>query len=280
MRSRTRRRPHAIEVWQGWDDLTRPEDTDDLLTAPARPLILIPGVGSHHGSWLDFRLCLLTWEHLTPDLPGDDHASPPWTMHGTMEHVRAVVLAQTHAPLHLLGHSLGGMIALEWLEQYSEEVASVTAVNSSAARRMGGMVGRLRLRQWLRLLPGLYGGDEPDIDALVDLLVLSEDPVRRRWFIEQWEVGRLGSAPSARTLFHQFTAAFAWRPHIPAEHSSKVLLIVGTRDEFVPPNASQRLHRLLPESTLVALPGGHDLMRTHGVEIAQLSEAHAHRHEA
>lgn len=237
--------------------------------------MLIPGLGAHHRSWLDFRHCLLAWDHETPDLPGTDDAPAPWTMRETMERLREDLLRRRTPPFHLLGHSLGGMLALEWLEHHPEEVLSVTAINASSAMRFGGPVGRVRLRTWLKVLPELLSSDEPNIETIVDLLVLSEDPVRRRWFIEQYESGALGAPPRANTLLRQFAAAFGWRPDIGKVESTKALLVVGARDEFVPPEASERLHQQLPSSRLVAIDGGHDLMRTHGADLAALVEQHA-----
>ena len=99
--------------------------------APGRPKILLL-----HG-WMD---CGAGFQFLADRLPEYDLYAPDWRGFGGSEHQshghydRAMMMADLHAlgqiispeaPLHLLGHSMGGMIAAHYAGALSERVGSL-----------------------------------------------------------------------------------------------------------------------------------------------------------
>ncbi|MFL5540880.1 MAG: alpha/beta fold hydrolase, partial [Longimicrobiaceae bacterium] len=132
--------------------------------AGAAPLFCVPGAGSGVTSFVDLM------EALGPSVPllglqprGVDGEAPPHaTVQAAAEHyLRALREACPAGPVHLLGHSFGGWVALEMalrLHQAGRPVASLTILDSevpddseAVVREYGGGEAFLKLVEVLEL---------------------------------------------------------------------------------------------------------------------------------
>jgi 2-hydroxy-6-oxonona-2,4-dienedioate hydrolase len=85
---------------------------------------------------------------LAPDMLGSGGTGPgegPLTVDRMVEHARALIAATAKEPVHLVGHDLGGLVALWTALSAPELVASLTIVASSAASPTGDGVENLTL---------------------------------------------------------------------------------------------------------------------------------------
>ncbi|HEU0054705.1 MAG TPA: alpha/beta fold hydrolase, partial [Longimicrobium sp.] len=133
--------------------------------AGAAPLFCVPGAGSGVTSFVDLMLAL------GPSVPvyglqprGLDGEAPPHaTVQAAAEHyLRALGEARPAGPVHLLGHSFGGWVALEMalrLHQAGRPVASLTILDSevpdaseTVVHEYGGGEAFLKLVEILELV--------------------------------------------------------------------------------------------------------------------------------
>ncbi|WOI52236.1 alpha/beta hydrolase [Parvularcula sp. LCG005] len=160
-----------------WGDETKP------------PLILQHGMKDHARSWdrliptLAAQFCCIT-----PDLRG--HGESDWSRGGGYEAlefvadfvllVRALRAGGIKAPLLIIGHSLGGNIALRFAALYPEEVERVVSVEALglSAQMYAAITARPATDRWRRALDRRVSGlvDERRIYPSVEKALL---PMRR-----------------------------------------------------------------------------------------------------
>ena len=103
-----------------------------------RTWVLLRGLGREAAHWYDFlprfKSTFPDDRILTPDLPGagkNREMNCSVSIHGMAEWVRRECSVST--PVHLLGISLGGMVALDWAERRPKEVAGLVLINTSVS---------------------------------------------------------------------------------------------------------------------------------------------------
>jgi pimeloyl-ACP methyl ester carboxylesterase len=181
----------------------------------------------------------------------------------------AVVDALGWASAHIVGHSMGAMIAQTLAVAYPQRVRSLTCISSTPSPH----IGRTRLRTVLRLLranPAVVRGRPPR-----DAAEAGEWNVRGHRVIgspgypldEAWlrDIGELmyargGFDPAARA--RQGAAILASGDRRPALAALRVptLVIHGQADPLIRPEAGRATAAAIPGATLKLLPGmGHDL---------------------
>ena len=227
-------------------------------SAPRAVIAVVHGIAEHSGryAWLAEQAKRLGFGVVSVDLRG--HGRSP----GERSYVERfddylldadALLAKAQElaagrPLFLMGHSMGGAIALRWLAQRSRSVAGL--VLSSAALKIGGDVPRLLvalaplLSRWLphlrgtRLNPALISRDAAAVAAYVG------DPL----------VSLL--APPARTGAELLRIMEANRASAPELHVP-VYLFHGDSDRLTDPAGSREIHDLWggPDRTLRLWPG-------------------------
>lgn len=122
-------------------------------TAPAPPVLLLHG-GSAHGHWWDHFGGAIANTHrvLALDLRGhgdSEHAVP--AAYHVGEYVRdvaAFIDAQEFDRVHLIGHSLGGIVAAAFAAQQPERLRSLVVVDSHLKITPAGARYMLRLRNF------------------------------------------------------------------------------------------------------------------------------------
>ncbi|MCH8542919.1 MAG: alpha/beta hydrolase [Alcanivorax sp.] len=201
---------------------------------------------------------------MTPDLPGNgrhcDLRSPD-TIAGMVESLRAELAEQGIAPpWHVMALSLGGMVAVEWLTRYPDELASVTVINSSAAG-FNSFWQRVRPAAYLPILRfALLRHDALARETLVLKLTSnmtgSEERARlaRRW------AGYAKERPvSPGNALRQLRAGLRFKAprHLPA--SVPLLLVNGAGDRMVNPICSVTLAAAWHCALRVHPHAGHDL---------------------
>ncbi len=100
------------------------------------PLVLIHGFGGGLNNWL-FNLETLAGDHLVYalDLPGHGASSKDvgeGSLEGLAQAVKGFIEAVELGPSHLVGHSMGGAVALILALAHPELVSSVTLIGSAA----------------------------------------------------------------------------------------------------------------------------------------------------
>ncbi len=236
-------------------------------TGPA--LLLIHGMGGSSDNW---RRVVepLTRDHtvIVPDLPGHGGSAPgagDYSVGALAAGLRDLLLLLGHRRATLVGHSLGGGIAMQFAYQFPEIVERLVLVSSGG---LGGEVsgllraaalpgagpfiattapaarwleGALRRVETLGLHPGV---DATEVAHGYSLLA---DPLRRSAFLMTVRsvIGIGGQRVSAVDRLYLAEAV-------------PVLIVWGARDRLVPAHHGERAHQSIPGSRLEIFEGvGH-----------------------
>lgn len=226
------------------------------------PLIFLHGIGGDAESWRaqldDFsnEYRAIAW-----DMPGYGDSAPleEMTFPALVDSVLVLLDRLSIERAHLIGHSLGGMIAQAFAIAHPERLRSLTLTATSAAfgKRVGGELdltwrdsfvdqrlgpldrGASMTELAPKLVQGLVG-DEPDPKGL-EQAILSMAAVPEAGY---------RAAIHCLTEFDQDAAL--------ADIRTPTLLISGEKDPVAPPRVMRRMAKTMPDARFEVLQGsGH-----------------------
>ena len=225
--------------------------------------LLLRGLGRERRHWGEFPALLQArsgGEVACVDLPGSGTEylrRSPASISAIVDDVRHRWLAdypQVNA-WSVLGISLGGMLALQWMQTHPQEFALGVVINSSSAG-LSGSTERLQLQAGLSLLrSGLYAdvhNRESRILQLVSNYHADDAELAAQW------VEYANSAPISRTnVLRQLLAAS--RFSAPDVLQPALLLLGSHADRMVNPSCSQALARHFGAELRMHPDAGHEL---------------------
>lgn len=230
------------------------------------------------------------WRFVRPGLAGDrlvltfdnrgagdsDKPAGPYTMDALAHDVLTLADRQGFARFHLVGVSMGGMIAQHVALVARARLASLTLIATHA----GGMAARLPKAAGITsfISANLTRVPERRYRALGKLLF--PKPFREK-------VGEAALHTVLATDFDPPAPRHGRRAQLAAlmSHDTRkrlhelaglpTLILKPGRDVLIRPSSSDTLHRLIPGSRLIGFPdAGHGLIRQHGDEVARIIRAH------
>lgn len=237
------------------------------------PLVLLHGVGSSAAGWDAAAQVMSTrgFEVVAVDMPGHgESAKGPgdYSLGSLASSVRDLLDHLGIRQAVIVGHSLGGGVALQFHYQYPSYVAGLVLVSSGGLGRETNLILRLfampgsgvvlgaGLNQ--RTLSALSTvrstvrryARQPDFlpDQVMDRIGRLGDPVERHSFLATLRsvVDHTGQRVSALEKLHLSNAV-------------PVLIVWGRRDSIIPVAHGERAHELLESSTLVVFDdAGHE----------------------
>ncbi|MCO8276241.1 alpha/beta hydrolase [Actinoplanes sp. TRM 88003] len=208
---------------------------------------------------------------IAPDLPGHGDSDRPAGDYSLGAHaavLRDLLVALGHSSATVIGHSLGGGIALQFAYQFPDRVNRLVLISSgglgpqlspmlrgatlpgagtvvAALARVPQPVTRRVLPLLLAMAPRLLA--RPDADAVAEGLHLLTDAQRRRSFVRTARavITWRGQAINATEQLRQLTGL-------------PVLLAWGSDDKTIPPHHHRAVAGLLTDPHLVEIAGaGH-----------------------
>ncbi len=232
------------------------------------PLVLLHGIGGNAASFrplvdhLAGHFRCLAW-----NMPGYGGSTPlvPMTFEGLAERLAAFLDGRGLASAHLLGHSIGGMIAQEFALRFPDRVRSLVLVATTAA--FGSRDGEFQRRFVAERTAPLDAGR--GMAALARDLVpklLGDDP--------DPDAAALAEASLASVPEDAYRAALACLPTFDrrealAQLRVPVLLVAGERDRQAPAAVMERMAGRMPDARFVCVPGaGHLLPLERPKELA------------
>ncbi len=253
--------------------------------APRPTWLLLHGSGSHGGMWRALLPALAPGPMpLAPDLIGYGRsplrASAALSVDDELQAL-APMLDAVGGPLHLVGHSYGGVVAAALACARPQRIASLTLIEPvlfSVLQRQGAD-GHWAYFDAMRraFLARLRAGDAEAEAAMAGFTEgwrgpgswLRLPPEVRRRLIGQ--AGRIGL---------DWQASFAARPSPDAlrQLGPRTLLLRGDASPAAMAGLVAALQSAMPGSGLRVLPGaGHDLPLTHGPQLARLLQTQQRR---
>ncbi len=248
--------------------------------APGEPVLLIMGLGASSRLW--FRL--LPWiarrhRAIVFDNRGTGDSSPVRTrlsMRGLAHDARAVLDDAGVESAHVIGASMGGMIAQHLALEDRASVRSLTLACTTPGGRGGAPPWRLLTSAALRPVLGSRRTFPLVAPALYGKETLKARPERVREDLEQ----RLRDNTSPITLYAQLgaIAGHDTRARLRELEGLPTLVLHGLEDNLVSHERGRELASLIPGAQLELVPGcGHLLTTDAEEQVASAILAHVER---
>ncbi len=192
---------------------------------------------------------------ITLDIPGNgrlNHRTSPDTIAGMTEALRAQMT--TRQNLRLVAISMGGMIALDWMNRYPDEVNSAVVINTSV-RCVSPFYHRLRLGAIHHVVKMFFHSSS---QREADILALTSNKsanIHARLAI--WQAWQRQNPVSLKNAINQCRAAITFSIH--SQPHQPVLVIASKADRLVDYRCSIRLAQVLRAEYIQHDTAGHDL---------------------
>ena len=231
------------------------------------PVLLIMGLGWPAASWHRTRPILnLHYRTIAFDNRGvGQSATPPgpYSMAQMAADAAAVLKAVGVNTAHVLGVSMGGMIAQEFALQYPQKVRSLMLGCTMA----GGPDAVQASSEVVDVLMSRSGTDPEAFAAAINPFIydagtprarMDEDlAARRKWF------------PTPEGYFAQLQAIIGWEAYSRiAQIQAPTLVMHGENDRLVPPENAKLIAARIPGAKLVMIPNASHVFSTDQAEAA------------
>ncbi len=222
-------------------------------------VVLLHGAGFDHSAW---ALHSRWFAHhgfavLAPDLPGHGRSAGPGlhSIADMADWAAALLDATGAAKAHLVGHSMGSLIALETAARHPAKVSALSLIGTAAVMTVG---------------PDLLTAAEADDHAAIDMVSIWGLGFRAElggslapglWMHTGAE--RVLEHCRPGVLFSDLSACNSYQNALAAAAGIAVptTLILGERDMMTPARAGKTLAAAIPHARTVILPGaGHMMM--------------------
>lgn len=238
---------------------------------PLPAILLLHGFSGDKSIWLRFaRLLPAGFRLLIPDLAGHGrNPSDPTLDYGIQGHARrtiAMLDTQQIDRVHLVGSSMGGLIAATVAAEHPERIASITLL--SPAGVPGAQVESLDRQAAAGCNPFLIE-DQSDFDILFRMIM--QRPPYTPHVVKAWLCAHFSQR---RTHLAQMYQAYERSLGLPCVYSrvlAPALVIWGREDAVFDVRASSALLEAMPRADLQVCDGvGHLPMLEAPVQVAEL----------
>jgi len=224
--------------------------------------IMLRGLGREAAHWMEFvnrlRQSMPQRRIECIDWPGNGeyaHLRSPCSIAEGVAHLRQVCVERGLTPPYVLvGISMGGMAAIDWLAHFPEEIFHAHVINTS----LGGIsywYERTRPASMLKLLTA--AGSVRRRENVVAMVTLSPDVVSNQ-VVEQW-LDIASKRPVSRpNLLRQLWSAARFSVRRPMQ-IARLTVYVSAADRLVNPECSRDIARLWNVEIVAHPTAGHDL---------------------
>lgn len=233
---------------------------------PGENWLLLRGLSRESGHWGEFlpqlQAAFPKARIHTLDLPGTGRyhtQASPDTIAAITDICRSQALHQgwLDQPLTLLGLSLGGMVAWQWLKMYSQDVCAGVLVNSSFAQ-LSPFYQRLRWQNYFRLLELVCQRSVAAQEYRIVRLVSQLPAEQAQCIAAQWEQIRRQHPVTTPNTLRQLRAAASFKTDNQSPRSP-VLIVNSQGDNLVAPACSEAISRCYRLPLRSHPDAGHDL---------------------
>jgi pimeloyl-ACP methyl ester carboxylesterase len=246
------------------------------------PMLLVPGLGMDHTYYrLTAPLLADLFEVHTVDPRGigQSDKKAPYSVESWAADFADIIESVGHGPMHVVGSSLGGAMALALAESRPDLVQSLTVVGGfSELDRATALNFGLRAR----LIRKLGLGEE--VADYMALWTLTREFINSDEGFAQMKANQQNIKRNSSELYLAFVEALlAWGRCLPGqEHEPKftsrlrgikapTLVVTSDNDHLIPPDLSKIVADSIPGAEFMVMRGyGHILFVEHPIETAAL----------
>jgi pimeloyl-ACP methyl ester carboxylesterase len=228
-------------------------------------LVLIHGITSSSATWDPVIPALAERAHvIAPDLYGHGASDVPhadYSLGGFATQVRDLMDTLGHEHATIVGHSLGGGVAMQFAYQYSEHCERLVLVDSGGFGREVSKALRAGTLPGVELVLPLIANRHVRNAGLAASRVLSRLPVRPRPRPSTLEVARgystLAESPSRTAFVHTLRSVVepggqrvTAVDRLYIGEGRPTLIVWGARDTVIPVEHAHHAHEVIPGSQL------------------------------
>lgn len=229
-------------------------------TGAGQPLLLIHGLGSSTRDWA-FQVPALVsqYEVITADLRGHGRSAKPrggYSVTRFASDMAALLRALDVGPTHVVGLSLGGMVALELALSCPDLVRSLVLINSGPEAPASSLHERLKLvGLYLRRVATVRLRGMRALGEVLanDLLPEPGQADLRRTLIERW------AENDRRSYLAALRAIGSWSVRERLSGLRCPTLVVAAEHDYTPINYKATYCAAIPHGELVVIPGSRHL---------------------
>lgn len=210
--------------------------------------ILLRGLAREQGHWghfVDqFKNTFPKDDVLPVDLPGTGeflHERSPKSIGEIFTFVRAKAIerARSQSQFKIVALSLGGMVAMEWMNQRPEDLAGVVLINTSS-KPLSPAYHRLRWQVWSKFAKVLATQSAKERERQIIEVIMNSEEARAK-ALPQWAKLAIERPISYLNFSSQLLAAALFEGLVrPVD--VPVLILNGLGDRMVDPSCSTVLH--------------------------------------
>ncbi|MGB3620138.1 alpha/beta hydrolase [Ketobacter sp. MCCC 1A13808] len=231
----------------------------------ARHWVLLRGLVRQHRHWEQFpqlfQQAFPEAELHLLDLPGNGdlcHCASPVHIRGMVDVTRTRLQADgVREPVNLLAISLGGMVSIEWMKRYPDEINAAVIINSSL-RGMGTLFDRLRPENYPAILKTFFLQRSIEAKERLILGISSNLYPDKAQLAQTWAQYASEQPTSTKNAVRQLLAATRYRAPEQIPHN-RVLLLKSIQDRLVNPVCTERMAEQWGWPVRVHPQAGHDL---------------------
>ncbi len=236
-------------------------------------LVMIHGIAGSSSTWVPVMPLLAErFTVIAPDLLGHGESAKPrgdYSLGAYASGVRDLLGVLGHERATVVGHSLGGGVAMQFAYQFPQMAERLVLIGSGGlGKEVSPLLRALSLPGTEYVLPAVLA---PQIHAVVGSLgrVLGRFGLRADPFLgEVWDAwSRLTDVRAQRAFIHTIRAVIdvagqrvSARDRLYLAHEVPTLIVWGDRDAVIPVEHAHVAHELMPGSRLEVVEGaGHFL---------------------
>ncbi len=221
------------------------------------PLLLIHGLGSSTEDWAPQVKALEGSYHvITYDVRGHGKTAKPAGKYSVKQFATdaALLIGQLGlGRVHVMGLSMGGMIAFQLAADYPELVRSLVIVNSGPEMVLRTWRERMGILQ-RRLIVRMMGMQKMGEVLSTRLLPAPEHGELRRTFVERW------ARNDKRAYLRALDAIVGWTVTDRLPSLTCPVLVVGADQDYTPVAWKQWYTALMPNASMVVIPESRHMM--------------------
>jgi len=231
-----------------------------------RPFVLVHGLTGHRRDWEIQRAFLASHgRNLAPDLRGHGDSTntgdpSTYTFAQLVEDLRGFLDAAGIESCDLLGHSVGGMVALRFVLEYPERVASLVAMNTTPEAPEG-------YERWIFERGGQLGREKgmAELQRTIETVTRqAKTPASERhlanWPVDYWEHHRMRYATMDPNAYEYLALAMVDQESLAprlGEIACPTLVLVGEDDTEYLPGAELLVEGIAGARRVIVPRAGH-----------------------